>query len=302
MDKIGIVIPIYKGSKYAKSLLQSIKTQSMKPHRILIIETDSNENIDTKNLKTDFEYFRIESKEFNHGATRNKAAEILQDCEILVFITQDIMPYDNDWLLELTKPIFNREASMCYSKQIAHKGAGVIERVSRVANFEDEVVRKDITDVKNMGIKAFYCSNASLAVFREDFHKVSGFPDNIIVSEDWVLGERILSQGGGIIYNPRSIIWHSHEFNFKRRFNRYFDLGVSMSYPSLSIYSVPFREIINTFLMQCSYVLKNDKKIYLVELIADGIMRYIAMNLGKRHGLMPKWFKKLLSEQKYYWN
>ena len=53
------------------------------------------------------------------------------------------------------------------------------------------------------------------------------FDNDIIVTEDHEWAIRILKDGYAILYNSNASVFHSHSYNLKSLFKRYFDIGVS---------------------------------------------------------------------------
>ena len=107
---INVCIPAFYPDKKLIDIIERLNRQSVKIQRICIVNTDEtgfksdhkkacDDSIIPVTLK------HIEKDEFDHGKTRNLLASLTDDdCEIMIFMTQDAVPYDDALILNLTKP------------------------------------------------------------------------------------------------------------------------------------------------------------------------------------------------------
>ncbi len=107
---IDIICPLYNASSYLLNLYNNLINQKkVNINKILFLLTESTDNtLDILN-ENNFNYELIKKVEFSHSLTREKYA-LMSDSDIIVFITQDIIPKDDNWLYELVNPIINKEA------------------------------------------------------------------------------------------------------------------------------------------------------------------------------------------------
>ncbi|MGR5909261.1 hypothetical protein ACT7C4_01715 [Bacillus pacificus] len=54
-----------------------------------------------------------------------------------------------------------------------------------------------------------------------DFHK------KVILNEDLILASKVILEGKNVIYTPTAKVFHSHNYNLKQQFKRYFDIGMA---------------------------------------------------------------------------
>ncbi|MDH6459277.1 glycosyltransferase involved in cell wall biosynthesis [Fusobacterium sp. PH5-7] len=151
--KISIIVPIYNGEKYLEKLVMEIKKQ--KGNFILELIALVTSSLDNS-LEKSKELFDkvLEVKKFNHAKTRHRGA-LIAEGDILVFITQDILPYDNNWLRKLVNPL-NENIIASFSKQIAYEEHSEIEKL-----LEDLIIQMKIEFVTNkmkrlMGEKIYF--------------------------------------------------------------------------------------------------------------------------------------------------
>ena len=86
---IGLVIPVLNAERYLDSLLPALQQQSLQPDRFLVMDSQSDDAGVERFRAAGAEVVTVKRSEFDHGGTRQRAAEILSDCDILIYITQD---------------------------------------------------------------------------------------------------------------------------------------------------------------------------------------------------------------------
>lgn len=222
MEKISIIVPIYNGEKYLEKLVSKIREQEInKKIELIALVTKSKDN----SLKKAKELFDIvlEIEKFNHAKTRHEGA-LKSSGDILVFITQDILPYDNQWLKNLIEPL-NDKIIASFSRQIAYKEHSDIEKIIREFNYpnKDRICNKEMKE-KN-GRKNIFYSDASSAIIREKFFELDGYNFEVPTSEDVYLANKIIENGYSFLYASQSKIWHSHQLSLKETYKRYKDIG-----------------------------------------------------------------------------
>ena len=222
MDKISIIVPIYNGEKYLEKLVSKIKEQEInKKIELVALVTKSKDN----SLEKAKKLFNIvlEIEKFNHAKTRHEGA-VVSSGDILVFITQDILPYDNQWLKNLVEPL-NEEIIASFSRQIAYEEHSDIEKIIREFNYpiQDRICNK-YTKEKN-GRKNIFYSDASSAILRNKFFELDGYKFEVPTNEDVYLANKIVESGYSFIYASQSRIWHSHQLSLKETYKRYRDIG-----------------------------------------------------------------------------
>ena len=220
--KISIIIPIYNGEKYLENLIKKIKEQKdIFEIELIALVTNSQD----KSLELSKKLFDkvIEIKKFNHGKTRHKGA-LSAAGDILVFITQDILPYDEYWLKNLVEPL-NESIIASFSRQIAYKEHSETEKIIRDFNYPDidRICNKENEKINER--KNIFYSDASSAVLKEKYFELGGYNFEVPTSEDVYLAGKIIKNGYSFIYASQSRIWHSHELSLKETYKRYRAIG-----------------------------------------------------------------------------
>jgi rhamnosyltransferase len=173
-----------------------------------------------------FEVRGISRAEFNHGGTRQWAAEYLDDCEILVFLTQDAILASSESLAEIVGCFDDSRVAVAYGRQLPHGGASPMEAHARLFSYGDTSQWKDLAARDNMGAKAFFCSNSFAAYRRSTLLELGGFKRDLILGEDMEFAARSLKAGYTNLYCAAATVFHSHDYSLQEQFRRYFDVGV----------------------------------------------------------------------------
>ena len=221
---VDIICPLYNAEKYIENLHKSFEMQeNVEIRNIRYIITKGNDNTEEKVKKLKCIYKIIEPKDFSHSLTREKEA-FESDADIIVFVTQDIIIEKKDWLEKLIKPIENNEAEACYSRQICANNS--MEKYTREKNYPEEsnIVSKD--DIKKLGLRAFFFSDASSAIKKDIFVELNGYDSkDMPISEDMYIAYKLITSGYRIKYCAESEVIHSHDFTLKQQYKRYYDTG-----------------------------------------------------------------------------
>lgn len=278
---IEIICPLYKAEKYIEKLHKSlIMQEKVNISNIKYIVTKSNDNT-TKILDDlNINYEEILPSEFSHSLTREKAAKESK-ADIIVFITQDIVIKDKLWLYFLTKDIQEGSCEATYSRQIAKDNG--IEKYTRERNYPEQSRIFTKKDVENLGIKAFFSSDASSAIKREIFDKLNYYDGkNLPTSEDMYITYKLIMNGYRVKYCADSVIYHSHDYGIKENYKKYYDIGKFFKQNSyLNQYQVT-----KAGGGMAKYILKRaiqDKNWkVLIEFIPNMVSRFIGMKAGKR--------------------
>ncbi|STO31139.1 transferase 2, rSAM/selenodomain-associated [Fusobacterium necrogenes] len=222
MEKISIIVPIYNGEKYLEKLVSKIKEQEINKKIELIALVTKSKDTSLKKAKELFDIV-LEIEKFNHAKTRHEGA-LKSSGGILVFITQDILPYDNQWLKNLIEPL-NEKIIASFSRQIAYEEHSNIEKIIREFNYpnKDRICNKEMKE-KN-GRKNIFYSDASSAIIKEKFFELGGYNFEVPTNEDVYLANKIVENGYSFLYASQSRIWHSHQLSLKDTYKRYKDIG-----------------------------------------------------------------------------
>lgn len=223
---VGLVIPTLNAGQRWVACLRAIEEQSLKPQRLLVIDSASTDQTVSSARAAGFEVLQIERSQFNHGGTRQWAVEYLTNCEIIVFLTQDAILAAPETLAEIVCCFNDPEVAVAYGRQLPHSGATTIEAHARIFNYGPLTTKKDAAAVRVMGTKVFFCSNSFAAYKRSILLKLGGFRRDLILGEDMEFAARAIRACYANVYCATAPVYHSHDYTMRQIVERYFDIGV----------------------------------------------------------------------------
>jgi len=224
--KIGLIVPtLNAGSGWGK-WLEAIDLQDCQPDRKLLVDSASTDDTVKLALQHDFEVIQIQRSEFNHGGTRHMAAEYLDDCDILIYLTQDALLADTTSIGNLVASFDRPEVAIAYGRQLPYPESSAIGAHARLYNYSDQSVLRSKADIPALGFKTIFCSNSFSAYRRESYMALGGFKKDLIFGEDAHLAGRAVLENHAIHYNAQALVYHSHDYTLKEDARRYFDIGV----------------------------------------------------------------------------
>ena len=220
MVRVDIICPLYNAYDYIDSLHKSLlKQKKVVINKIRYVLTESSDNTEKYLKDNKIKYRKIKKEEFSHSLVREKEA-FDSDSEIVVFITQDVVIEDELWLYNLVKDIDNKNIVAAYSRQLTKYNN--IEKYTREFNYPDYDVIKSKKDIKKLGLKTFFFSDAASAINTEVFKKLNGYDNkNLPINEDMYIAYKIVQSDKKIKYCSKSVVYHSHNFTLKEIYDRY---------------------------------------------------------------------------------
>ena len=309
MNKVKAVILTYKPDERLKMMVSRLMAQSVKPDGILIMNTLDNSRTyqsleDVRNME-DVTVVDLEKKEFDHGGTRDRAMELCSDSEYVLFLTQDAMP-KNKFLVENLLKALEADTNInavAYGRQEPEKGCNIIERYTRSFNYSHEPHSGlELAAQTNNGIKSIFCSDVCAMYNRRLYDEVGGFPLRAIFNEDMVFAGKALKADKDIIYEPKAVVIHSHNYTGMQYFKRYFDIGVShreFAYILKDYHSQD--EGIRMVMDTAKYLCRRKQYIMIIPLIYYSGCKFMGFYLGKMYKKLPQQIVEKCTTNREYW-
>jgi rhamnosyltransferase len=300
--KISVIIPTLNAASHLPEMLPRLQRQSRVPHEIIVIDSTSDDKTVQIATLHGVKVLEVERRSFNHGGTRNYAATHATG-DVLVFMTQDAMPADENFLEQLTRSLEDPEVVAAYGRQIANPNASLLERITREFNYPPISIRKSMANIKMLGIKTFFYSNVCSAIRRDVFQRMGGFDHPMISNEDMILAAKCILAGNSIVYAAEARVIHSHEFTIRQLFRRYFDIGVSIRINSwLLQYAKPEGEGGRLLKVQLRQLIQQRKWHRIPLWGMESFAKYAGYRLGFNYRKLPKATRIFFSLHKNFWN
>jgi len=301
--EISIIVLAKNEARNIRQCLDGIFRQKIKyPYEVILIDSGSRDNTLEIARGYNIRIHEIPAHEFGHGKTRNLGAGLAKG-KFLVFLTADAVPGDENWLWNLIEGIRDRkDVAASYSRQIPKQGTSPMERWDILkVNPDKREIKKLAPPVSRKQMRCLISFQDISSCIKKDVWEKIRFDEDIIMSEDQDWAKRVLQAGFGIIYEPSSTVFHSHNYRPKEIFKRSFDEAWSLSQVlGVGIFPNPFKEFI-TFLYHMghdfySILTENDKKLqWFVEAPAFRFMRRMGLFLGSYYPYVPFRLKRIFS-------
>lgn len=164
-------------------------------------------------------YQLISKADFSHSKTREKAA-MESTGEIIVFLTQDVVIKDDDFISKLVAPIVSGKVDASYARQKTKYNN--IEKYTREHNYPAKSFIVSKSDIPQLGLKTFFFSDAAGAIRASKFRELKGYDGkDLPISEDMYFAYKLIMCGGKIGYVADAVVYHSHKFSLKQLYDRY---------------------------------------------------------------------------------
>lgn len=301
--KVDAVIPAYKPGHDLRELVEKLLDQTVRLGRIIIINTDR-EFFDEKEylIAPAVEVVHITRHEFDHAGTRDMGLR-MSDADYVLFMTMDAIPKDN-YLVEKLLSGFRRadNIAVSYARQLPKKDCNRIEQITREFNYPAQSRVQTSDDIKELGIKAYFCSDVCAMYDRKKYIEQGGFIKKTIFNEDMIMAYKFLMAGYGVYYKADACVIHSHNYSNMQQFHRNFDLGVSQAdnpevFANISSESEGARYIFK----MTSLLIRNKAAYYIPYFYINSVFRLAGYKLGKAYRRLPESFVMACTMNKNYW-
>lgn len=221
---VSIVIPTYNAGKQWKEFLRRVTAQKgVKSIEMVVVDSGSRDQTVALSKEYGANVIEIPKEKFSHSYARNLGAENAHG-DIVIFMTQDALPSDDEWVKNMVQPIITGEATAVSCKEQCPEGTELYYR----ANSWGHAQFQGILEHDQLGVKkrdesiAQLRPHASLndiacAIKKRIFKK---FYYRFDYGEDLDLGIRLLQNGYTIKLLAFPTVIHGHNrtagYNLKR--------------------------------------------------------------------------------------
>jgi rhamnosyltransferase len=220
-----VCIPTLNASGTWDAFATALKSQTVKPTEVIVIDSTSDDNTAELAGRSGFRVVQIPRKEFRHGATRQHAAELAAEADVLVYLTQDATLADPNALALLLQAFENPQVGAAFGRQLPREGANPIEAHARLFNYPPVSSLRSIDSVPTLGSKSIFFSNSFGAYRRTALEAVGGFPREVNFGEDTVVAAHLLNLGWKVAYVAEAKVLHSHRYSCVEEMKRYVAVG-----------------------------------------------------------------------------
>ena len=299
--KIFVVIPTLNAAadwnKFAPALLLCVAAE-----QVLLVDSASTDGTVDLARAAGFQVCTIARAEFNHGGTRQLAAEMLPDTDILVYLTQDAVLAGPEVLTHLLSAFEDPMVAAAFGRQLPRNGATPIEAHARLFNYPASSGVRTLASREEIGFKAIFISNSFAAYRLGALMSVGGFPRNVIFGEDTITAAKLLMAGWTIAYVADAQVYHSHSYTWTQDFKRYFDIGVlhTREHWLLEEFGQTGGEGLRFVRSELGYLWPRYGWL-IPSALARTALKLLGYKLGKMEGRLSLAWKRRLSMHRGYW-
>ena len=218
-EKVSVVIPTFNAGPGFVELLQKLAAQEGDFEReIVVVDSGSTDGTAELAARHGAVLHSVPKAGFDHGATRDLGIS-LSSGEYVALTVQDAAPLDERWLAAMVENLHkDGRIAAVYGRHVPRLDAGVMTRALvgnlAVASLErrEQKIRNtaqylSLPPAQKRRIAAF--DNVSSCLRRQVWEE---FPfGEADFAEDLRWGKKVVEAGYTIVYEPRSVVVHSHE-------------------------------------------------------------------------------------------
>ena len=210
---IAVVVVNWNAGDYLKKCLQSLKTQTLKPTRVIVVDNASTDDSIT-GLGEEFECFEIIKLEQNTGFAfaNNLAVKNADNCDWIAFLNPDAFA-SSDWLEKLSNAARDFPDCASFGSHMLRYGSDRLDGTGDVYHVCGSAWRRDhgvlSSKVEREMQEIFSPCAAASFIRREVFSAAGGFDENFFsYFEDVDLGFRLQLKGYACQYVPNAVVEH----------------------------------------------------------------------------------------------
>ncbi len=299
---VDVVIPTYQPDEKFDKLLHRLEKQTIVPNHIYVINTEENFFKSERAFQYDnITVTHISKYEYDHGGTRNKGAQ-MSDADFILFITQDAVPRDRYLVERLLDAFEDEQVAVAYGRQQADKKDNYLEYYTRTFNYPSESRKKTKEDLKELGIKTFFCSNVCAMYRRDIFEEQGGFVQYAIFNEDMIFASKLIEAGYAVYYAAGARVWHWHNYSGIKQLKRNFDLAVSQKQAGGLFEQVKSeKEGVKLVLKACGHLFLHGRIHLIPKHIWLSGCKFIGYKLGQNYKRLSHSMIRKLSSNSTFW-
>jgi len=301
-NTIGLVIPVLNAERHLDALLPALQSQTLQPDRILVMDSQSDDASAARLRAAGADVVTIARDDFDHGRTRQQAADKLSDCAILIYLTQDAYPADTECFAQLVAAFDDPAVGVAYGRQLPHRDATAISTHARQFNYPPDSRTVTYAERASLGIKACFSSNSFAAYRRTAFEQIGGFPDGKPVGDDFLVVAQMLREGWSKRYVAEAKVFHSHNYSIVLDCRRAFDIGASYASAPwlLEAFGGATGEGRRFVTSELCYLARHAP-----QALPSALMRTagkaLGYNLGLHNEALPRWLRRQFGLHRAYW-
>lgn len=299
---VSLCILTRNAAATVRPYLSALNAQNFTVCDCLVVDSQSEDNTLQWFSGSDWRVHQVSPLMFDHGGTRKLSVELCPAADFIIFMTQDAILTEANTLLNLVKVFDDPSIAAAYGRQLPAKEATPISAHARLFNYPAEGCIKGKKDIPDLGLKTTFISNSFSAYRRSALKSIGNFPSRCIVSEDTYVAAKMILAGWKIAYCADAQVYHSHNYNWRQEFQRYFDIGVFHAREPWvrEKFGGAEGEGRRFFISEMKFLLSRAPHL-LLSACSRSAIKYLGFRAGLAEQYLPLGLKRQLSMQKSFW-
>ena len=295
---VSIVLLTYNGMPDVERCLSMIFQQNI-GGAIEIIHIDSGSTDGTLDVTSAFKLHtrHIKSHDFHHSRTRNFAATLAKN-DLIVFVTQDAIPENTNWLARLVTPFVDPAVGGVYGRQIPPGSVGPVRRCTMETIYPLQRQVRESAEMQEVSLAMIRFSNANSAIRRDLLLRLR-FDERALVCEDHGICRDILRAGHKVVYEPEALVIHGHERSLFSEFQWAVDNGISLTRMGIlgpqGSTSSELRYGLASLKQQIQLLAMRREYWPAFVSVCSNAVRWLGTQIGKREKALPLWILRRVS-------
>lgn len=299
---VAVIVLTRNAAPWREAWLAALNGQTVRAGRYVVVDSLSEDGTAEWAAAAGLEVHLIHPQAFNHGGTRQWAANLCQGADWLVYMTQDAILAQPDSLERLLQAGSDPSVGLVFGRHVPRADADALESHARHFTYPALSSVQDRASIAQAGYRAAFASDV-YAVYRASALKaIGGFPAHIIVSEDSQVAARLLLAGWKTVYCAEASVEHSHHHSLTDTLRRYFDIGVFHASEQALLQAIgkPDGEAGRYVVSLVRYLWRHDKTLLPMAFLQT-LVKWLGFKLGRQYRYLPRPVWRWLSLHKAYW-
>jgi rhamnosyltransferase len=297
---VTIIIPTYQGKHWLRETLPAIRHQAYSGKvEILAVDSASTDGTVEQLQQWGARVIGISQAEFSHGYARNLAVQHASN-EILLFMSQDVLPIGNEWLRGMVHLLDDADIAAAHVQQVPRTGATPLEQFFHQELYPPTSKRYTWQPGQSMMLDQLFFSNVCSITYR-GLCLCFPFSEDIIMSEDQVFAKSLLQAGYDTLYSADVQVFHSHHYTLKQLFRRNFDSAYSLRDITDDTLLSSARDGLRFIVREAAFLVRGGHWRWLGYLPLYEGARIAGRILGGAADYLPRRWRIRLSMHRHFW-
>ena len=201
----------------------------------------------------------------------------------------------------MVKDLRGKNVAGVYSRQIPRRNTTPMEEFFLRDKYKSKKIVRRFTGDKKKSMYDIHFSDRSSCMKRKLLLKYP-YAEDLVLAEDQKWAKEMLEKGYTIIYEPKSEVYHSHNYTLTKVFKKWFDVGSAFSRIGKTESSTRFLMVngLKYYMKEMLFLIKKHP-IWIPYAVVYDFLKFAGYIIGKQERYLPLFLKKRLSLYNLHW-